>query len=151
MNHPTEATSHREAVDPEDEATTLQTHVDPVCGMSVATETEHCHRHEGEDYRFGSEDDFWMGSLVLQWNLFSGLQRKARTDQARAEEERLVAQLDEQIVIMGFKVANVIVVEVILPVAMNPLSVMTVHVFLAFGAAASKACKTELLCNLLDL
>jgi outer membrane protein TolC len=51
--------------------------------------------YEGEDYRFGGDDDFWMGSLVLQWNLFSGLQRKARTDQARAEEQRLIAQLDE--------------------------------------------------------
>jgi outer membrane protein TolC len=51
--------------------------------------------YQGEDYRFGGEDDFWMGSLVLQWNLFSGLQRKARSDQARADEGRLRAQLEE--------------------------------------------------------
>ncbi len=51
--------------------------------------------YQGEDYRFGGEDDFWMGSLVLQWNLFSGLQRKARSDRARAEENRLKARLGE--------------------------------------------------------
>jgi outer membrane protein TolC len=51
--------------------------------------------YQGEDYRFGGEDDFWMGSLVLQWNLFSGFQRKARTDQARFQENRLRAQLME--------------------------------------------------------
>jgi outer membrane protein TolC len=51
--------------------------------------------YEGEIYRFGDEDDFWMGSLVLQWDLFSGLQRKARVDQARAEERKLEAQLEE--------------------------------------------------------
>ncbi len=51
--------------------------------------------YQGEDYRFGGEDDFWMGSFVLQWNLFSGLQRKAQTDQARAEEGRLKARMNE--------------------------------------------------------
>jgi outer membrane protein TolC len=51
--------------------------------------------YEGEIYRFGEEDDFWTGSLVLQWDLFSGLQRKARVDQARAEESKLAAQLEE--------------------------------------------------------
>ncbi len=51
--------------------------------------------YQGEDYRFGGEDDFWMGSFVLQWNLFSGLRRKAQTDQARAEENRLKAQMSE--------------------------------------------------------
>jgi outer membrane protein TolC len=51
--------------------------------------------YQGEYYRFGEDDDFWMGSLVLQWNLFSGLQRKARSDRARAEEGRLKAQMSE--------------------------------------------------------
>jgi outer membrane protein len=49
----------------------------------------------GEGYRFNDEHDFWMGSLVLEWNLFSGLQRKARIDRARAEERRLEAQIGE--------------------------------------------------------
>jgi outer membrane protein len=51
--------------------------------------------YEGEIYRFGEEDDFWMGSLVLQWDLFSGFQRKARIEQARAEEHMLKAKLTE--------------------------------------------------------
>jgi outer membrane protein TolC len=50
---------------------------------------------EGEVYRFTQEDDFWTGSLVLQWNLFSGLQRGARLGQARAEEKQLAARLEE--------------------------------------------------------
>jgi outer membrane protein len=51
--------------------------------------------YEGEIYRFDEQDDFWTGSLVLQWNLFSGLQRNARLDQARAEEQKLAARLEE--------------------------------------------------------
>jgi outer membrane protein len=51
--------------------------------------------YEGEIYRFTEADDFWTGSLVLQWNIFSGLQRRARVSQARAEENRLAARLEE--------------------------------------------------------
>jgi len=51
--------------------------------------------YEGEIYRFTEQDDFWTGSLVLQWNLFSGLQRRARVSRARAEEKQLAAQLEE--------------------------------------------------------
>jgi outer membrane protein len=51
--------------------------------------------YEGEIYRFGEEDDFWTTSLVLQWDIFSGLRRKARMDQARAEEKMLAAGLEE--------------------------------------------------------
>jgi outer membrane protein len=51
--------------------------------------------YQGEIYRFGPDDDFWAASLVLQWDVFSGLGRKARVDQARAEERRLAAQLEE--------------------------------------------------------
>ena len=51
--------------------------------------------YQGEDFRLDDEHDFWMGSLVLQWNLFSGLQRKARIDEARADMHRLEAQLGE--------------------------------------------------------
>jgi outer membrane protein TolC len=57
--------------------------------------------YEGEIYRFGDEDDFWMSSFILQWDLFSGFQRKARSDAARAEELRLKAQLDE--LVQGIK------------------------------------------------
>jgi outer membrane protein len=51
--------------------------------------------YQGEVYRFDEDDDFWTGSVVLQWNLFSGLQRSARVGEARAEEKKLTAQLKE--------------------------------------------------------
>lgn len=51
--------------------------------------------YEGEIYRFGEDDDYWTGSLVLQWNLFNGFQRNARVGQARAEEKKLAARLEE--------------------------------------------------------
>ncbi len=33
-----------------------------------------------------AEDDFWMGSLVMSWTLFDGLQRKAKRDQSVIEK-----------------------------------------------------------------
>jgi outer membrane protein TolC len=50
---------------------------------------------EGEEYGFSEEDDFWMGSLVLEWTLFDGLQREARVGQAQAGRKALEAQLEE--------------------------------------------------------
>jgi outer membrane protein TolC len=51
--------------------------------------------YQGEEYSFTDEDDYWMGSVVLSWNLFDGLGREARTGQAQAEHRRLEAQLAE--------------------------------------------------------
>lgn len=42
---------------------------------------------QGEEYRFTGEDDYWMGSIIMQWDLFSGLQKKARRDQAALEKK----------------------------------------------------------------
>ncbi len=50
---------------------------------------------QGEDYRFSGEDDFWMGSLVMSWTLFDGLQRKARRDQSVIEKRMYETRLDE--------------------------------------------------------
>jgi outer membrane protein TolC len=50
---------------------------------------------QGEIYRFTGEDDFWMGSVLLRWNLFDGLSREARLAQARADRRRLEAGLAE--------------------------------------------------------
>ena len=50
---------------------------------------------QGEYYRFSGEDDFWMGSLVLSWTLFDGLQRKARRDQSVIEKRMYETRLDE--------------------------------------------------------
>ncbi len=50
---------------------------------------------QGEKYRFGSEDDYWMASLVLSWNLFNGFQDQARVAQAKLEKKRREAQFAE--------------------------------------------------------
>jgi outer membrane protein len=49
----------------------------------------------GEEYRFGKDDDFWMASFVLQWNLFSGGVNKAKKAQAQLDKKRLEVQKEE--------------------------------------------------------
>ena len=51
--------------------------------------------YQGEHYNFDKKHDFWTASLVLDWNLFNGMQDKARIEQASLEKQRLLAQLDE--------------------------------------------------------
>lgn len=53
----------------------------------------------------------------------------------------LVSKLNKQVVIMDFKVVDVFVVEVVLPIAMNPFSVVALDIFFPFLAASSKAFK----------
>ena len=50
---------------------------------------------EGETYNFGSDRDFWMASVVLNWNLFDGFQKQARTQQQKLNKRKLEAQQDE--------------------------------------------------------
>ncbi len=50
---------------------------------------------QGEKYRFDREHDFWTASLVLEWNIFSGLQDKARVEQATLDQRRLSSQMEE--------------------------------------------------------
>jgi outer membrane protein len=50
---------------------------------------------QGEEYRFSGDDDFWMGSLVMEWNLFDGFQRKSRRDLAQLEKRMYQAELEE--------------------------------------------------------
>ncbi len=50
---------------------------------------------QGEEYRFSRDDDYWMGSLLLNWNLFRGGQDAARQRQALLEKRRLEAQQEE--------------------------------------------------------
>jgi outer membrane protein len=47
---------------------------------------------QGEEYKFTKEDDFWMASLVFQWNLFNGLQDKAKSEQAEWDTKNLELQ-----------------------------------------------------------
>ena len=50
---------------------------------------------QGEKYRFGKDDDYWMASGVLQWNLFNGFRDQARVQQAKIERRKLEAQRQE--------------------------------------------------------
>ena len=55
---------------------------------------------QGEEYRFGKDDDYWMASLVISWNLYNGGRDKARKAQAQLRKKQLEAglrQLDSQI------------------------------------------------------
>ncbi|NIM13724.1 MAG: TolC family protein [Candidatus Aminicenantes bacterium] len=47
---------------------------------------------QGETYSFTGEDDYWMGSLVLSWNLFCGGQDLAKKKQAVIQKKQLEAQ-----------------------------------------------------------
>ena len=48
--------------------------------------------YQGEFYRFSDQDDFWMASAILQWNLFNGFQDQKKIEQARLEEKKLEAR-----------------------------------------------------------
>lgn len=50
---------------------------------------------QGKKYRFTEKDDFWMGSVVLHWNLFNGFQDKSKHQQALLEKIKLETQLEE--------------------------------------------------------
>ncbi len=50
---------------------------------------------QGVEYRFNKDDDFWMASLVLEWNLFRGFQDKAKLEQVYLERKKLSAKEEE--------------------------------------------------------
>lgn len=50
---------------------------------------------QGHTYDFGVDRDYFVVSLVAQWNLFNGFQDAAQRRQAQLETARLRAQLDE--------------------------------------------------------
>lgn len=50
---------------------------------------------QGEKYSFTGADDYWMGSLLLSWNLFRGGQDAAGKKQAVYEKKRLETQKKE--------------------------------------------------------
>ncbi len=49
---------------------------------------------QGEKYKFGKDDDYWMVSGVLSWNLFSGFGSKAKLDEAQAQINSLSKTLE---------------------------------------------------------
>jgi outer membrane protein TolC len=50
---------------------------------------------QGEEYRFNEEDDFWMASAVLRWNLFNGFQDRAKIQQTTLVKRKLETQNSE--------------------------------------------------------
>jgi outer membrane protein len=51
--------------------------------------------YEGEKYKFTNEYDYVMASVVLQWDLFNGLQNKRKIEQSKIDEAILTNKLDE--------------------------------------------------------
>ena len=45
---------------------------------------------QGEKYSFTSEDDFWVGSIVLKWTFFDGLQAKSRMEQNEIDQQQIL-------------------------------------------------------------
>ena len=50
---------------------------------------------EGESNKFNSNNDYWMASVLLSWNLFDGFQKRARTQQRKIAQQKLETQTDE--------------------------------------------------------
>lgn len=50
---------------------------------------------QGTEYRFDQDNDYWMASLVLQWNLFRGFQDKAKLEQVYLERKKLSTREEE--------------------------------------------------------
>lgn len=50
---------------------------------------------QGEKYRFTEKDDYWMASMIFEWNLFSGFQARNRVQQAKIEKRYRSSQLEE--------------------------------------------------------
>lgn len=51
--------------------------------------------YQGVDYDFSKDSDFWMASVVMQWNLFRGSQDKARLEQVYLEKKKLSTREEE--------------------------------------------------------
>ncbi|MFH1197719.1 MAG: TolC family protein [bacterium] len=50
---------------------------------------------QGEKYKFTKDYDYYMGSLVLKWNLFNGFQDKAMAEQAEWDKKKYQLQDEE--------------------------------------------------------
>jgi len=51
--------------------------------------------YQGEEYRFHGEDDYWMASAVMSWNLFDGFQTRNKVQQAKLDRKSREAELEE--------------------------------------------------------
>jgi len=53
--------------------------------------------YQGEEYKFDNDHDFVLASLVLQWNLFSGLQNTREIQKAQIEKQSLNLERQESL------------------------------------------------------
>jgi outer membrane protein TolC len=61
---------------------------------------------QGETYVINGRQDFLMASLVLQWDLFKGMQDKAKTSKARTELEMAGLKVEETERLLQLEVYN---------------------------------------------
>lgn len=61
---------------------------------------------QGEEYKFTSENDFILASLVLRWNIFQGMSNRNKIKQARIEGEKLGVLLAETEMKIKMQVLN---------------------------------------------
>lgn len=50
---------------------------------------------QGSEYSFTDEDDFAMLSVVLKWDLFTGMRKKAKVQQAKIDRQILISRREE--------------------------------------------------------
>jgi len=50
---------------------------------------------QGEEYQFKKDDDYWMVSGILQWNLFNGFQDESKRQMAEIEKQKMLTTLHE--------------------------------------------------------
>ncbi|MCJ7681913.1 MAG: TolC family protein, partial [Candidatus Aminicenantes bacterium] len=61
---------------------------------------------QGERYSLAKDDDYWMASLVFEWNIFDGGRNKAKKTQATLEKNRLEIQRTELVLQIRLQVVN---------------------------------------------
>jgi len=50
---------------------------------------------QGEKYKFTGKDDYWMASLVLNWNVFNGFKDNSKAEKAELELKKNMLQVNE--------------------------------------------------------
>ncbi len=51
--------------------------------------------YQGEKYRFGKKDDYWMASAIFSWNLFNGFKDKAKREMAVLDNKTMQSRFTE--------------------------------------------------------
>jgi outer membrane protein TolC len=72
-----------------DKGSAVQTSYYP--GLSLAVD----YGYQGEKFDFSSKNDYWMASLVFNWNIFNGFQDQAKSERAQIETKKSMLQLTE--------------------------------------------------------